>query len=812
VDVDELVAAMTLAERCRLTAGHDGWSTVPVERLGIPGLRMTDGPNGARGSSLLGIGAVTAACVPCGSALGATWDPDVVERVGVLIGEEARTKGCRLLLGPTVNLPRSPLGGRAFEAFSEDPVLTGRLAAAYVRGIQSRGVGAVVKHLVGNDSEFERRTVDSQIDAQPLRDVYLLPFHYVVTEADVAAVMTAYNRLNGTYCADHAELIGGILRDEWGFDGVVMSDWRAHGTTTLAAQAGLDLEMPGPALFFGHALQDAVERGAVEPAVVEAKARRLLRCLDRWDAFDEPGGQEERSIDDPRHRRVAREAAVAATVLLANAGGLLPLDADAVGSIAVVGPNAGRAVIMGGGSAKLRPHYAISPLDGLRARLGDAATIVHRAGVDIRRTTPPAAPRDGFAITLWAGDSADGVHEAHVHRPDGALLFFDDPAPGVPYERFAFHAAATVVPEVSGPHRLTAMPHGDVRLSVDGRLVIDATTAPPRCDELCETVDGTELVAVVELVAGRPVDLRVELAASEDARLARGVVVGLAEPADPAAFEQAVAAARECDVAVVVVGTDDEWETEGRDRTTLDLPGRQDELVRAVVTANPRTIVVVNAGAPVRMPWADDAAAVVCCWFAGQELGNALAEVLFGDADPGGRRLPVTFPREDADGPARPGSEHDGRVRYDEGLLIGHRWYEAHGVQPRFPFGHGLSYTDMALGAPVANATHAAGDGPLTVDVPVRNVGPRAGSEVVQCYVTRPGRRPGAPQKELRAFAKVHLDVGATATARLALDDWAWTRWDTERGAWAVDAGHHLLHVGRSSADIAHVISVEVTA
>jgi beta-glucosidase len=357
--IDRLVAQLTLEEKAALTAGRDLWSTTPVERVGIPSWKVTDGPNGARGGGLPGSGGTTAVCVPCGSALGATWDPDLVQQVGVMLGQEARTKACRVLLAPTVNIHRSPLAGRNFECYSEDPLLSGKLAAAFIRGVQSQGVATTVKHFAGNEAETHRFTDNSVIDERALREIYLLPFELAVREGGTLGVMTGYNRLNGHFCAEHRDLIKGILRGEWGFDGLVMSDWYAAGSTAGSAGAGLDLEMPGPGRFFGAALAAAVTAGEVDETVLDAQVGRLLSVFERLGALEDPPVSE-RGVDLPEHRALARRAATEAFVLLKNEG-VLPWDPATLTTLAVIGPNADRAQLMGGGSAIVNAHYRTLP-------------------------------------------------------------------------------------------------------------------------------------------------------------------------------------------------------------------------------------------------------------------------------------------------------------------------------------------------------------------------------------------------------------------------------------------------------------------
>ncbi|HZP29614.1 MAG TPA: glycoside hydrolase family 3 C-terminal domain-containing protein [Acidimicrobiia bacterium] len=820
--VDELLARLTLDEKALLTAGAGMWSTAAIERLGIPSVVVTDGPNGARGPALPGGGDLTSACVPSGSALGATWSPEVVERVGELLGAEARTKAARVLLAPTVNTHRSPLAGRNFECYSEDPLLSGRLAAAFVRGAQSQGVATTVKHFAGNDAEFERNTINSVIDERTLREITLVPFELAVREGGSLGVMTAYNRLNGTFCAEHEWLLHDVLRGEWGFEGFVVTDSFAQGSTAGSARAGLDLEMPGPGRFYGPALADAVRRGKVDEGLVDAAVRRLLTVFEGLGALDDPADARPASVDRPEHRAVCRVAATEATVLLRNEAvgstPLLPLDPSRLRSLAVVGPNADRAVIMGGGSASLEPHYRITPLDAIRERLGETVAVRHEPGCVIDRTVPPlerarlTAPdgAPGFGVELFAGQERSGGVLHRSHR-DGRILFFGHPAPGVDgldEASFSLRASARFVPEETGAYRFALVQLGRARLFVDGRLVLDGVEHPPPPGEAFFGAGSAEVVADVPVVAGHPLELVVEWSSAGSAVL-RGVQVGGRPVPPPDLLERAVDAATGADAVIVVVGTDADWETEGRDRESMDLPGDQDELVRRVAAANPRTVVVVNAGAPVTMDWADRVPAVLQVWFGGQEMAHALVDVLTGAAEPAGR-LPTTIPLRVEDNPSYgnfPGA--DGEVRYEEGLLVGYRWYDTRRVPVRFPFGHGLSYTSFALGQPVVTA--AASGGPVHVSVPVTNTGARRGAEVVQCYVAPPPARLPRPVKELKAFAKVWLDPGETGTVTLELDgERAFASWDPASAGWVVEPGVYELHVGRSAADIAHVVPVTV--
>jgi beta-glucosidase len=835
-DVKALVDALTLEEKAALTAGEDMLSTVAVQRLGIPKVRVTDGPNGARGNALPGMGSAPSACIPCGSALGATWDPALVESLGALVGREARDRGCRGLLAPTVNLHRSPLAGRNFECYSEDPLLSGRLAAGYVRGVQSEGVFATVKHFVGNDAEFERASISSVIDERSLRELYLVPFEIAVSEGGALAIMTAYNRLNGRWLTQRPEFLLGILRDEWGFEGLVMTDWFAVTDTKVSLAAGLDLEMPGPARGLGATVVDAVKNGDVDEADLDAAVTRLLGGLDRIGALDGPAPAAQPKMPTPGDVALLRRAASEATVLLSN-DGVLPLPPSA-SRIALLGAPALTPTIMGGGSAQVTPHRVESMVDALTDALGPDRPLVYERGCEPTQSAtvvggPVLRAPDGFVAETHAGLALEGpvtgTEQLSQLRMMKIGLSFQ-PAEG----DWSMRVSGTVVPEETGIFQLALAQAGLARLLVNDEVVLDGfTNRPPPGGNDFFGQASQDLVADVHFEKDVPVDLVVEYAFS-DTSLA-GFRVGFRTTDGDALLERAVAAAAAADVAIVCVGTSAETETEGRDRTTLALPGRQPELVRRVAAVNNRTVVVVNAAAPVDMEWAEEVAAVLQCWFGGQEMAGGLADVLVGIAEPGGR-LPTTLPIRLEHTPSHanfPGE--NGQLRYGEGLFMGYRGYEHNAIAPRFPFGHGLSYTSFDVGEPtLSTATHRSG-GTVTVSVPVTNVGSRGGSEVVQCYVAPASPRLARPRKELKAFAKVALDPGETAVVELVLDDRAFAYWDPgqddwsdvqafvpemfnflsppvprrERG-WQVDAGSYEILIGRSSVDISHSCTVHV--
>jgi beta-glucosidase len=811
--IEGLISALKLDEKVQLVAGRDMWSTLPVERLGIPSLKVTDGPNGARGASFGG--ETTSACFPCASALAATWNTALVERVGVALGEEARSKGAHVLLAPTVNIHRSPLGGRHFECYSEDPCLAARIAVAYISGVQSRGVGTSVKHFVCNDSEFERHTISSEVPERALREIYLVPFEAAVREAGAWSVMSAYNRLNGEYCSEHGGLLNDILKGEWGFDGFVVSDWFGTNDSVGIANGGLDLEMPGPARHMGDKLLEAVRDGRVAEAVVDDKLRRIFRIALRTGAFDAPADAAEQAQDRPEHRAVAREAAREGAVLLRNEANALPLplesamESDRLRSLAVIGPNADRAEVQGGGSARVSPHYTVTPLEGIRARAGDAVDVRYELGCINHRTTPALEARTlrapdgsrGLEVQFFEGTELEGDPVATRVVAPGRLIWFGSVVPGVDPGRFSARCRASFEPAESGRYTFSLQSAGLTRLLLDGEQRIDNWTHQERGDAFFGA-GSSEVTCQVELQAGQPVELVVEFAKVVEALPLAGIQIGCARPVPDDAMERAVACAAECDAAVVVVGLNSDWETEGRDRRDLELPGRQQELIERVAEANPRTVVVLNAGSPVTLDWAERVPAILDVWYPGQELGNALAELLFGDASPSGK-LPTSFPKRLEHNPSYlnyPGE--NGKVSYGEGLFVGYRYYDRLGLEPRFPFGHGLSYTSFAYG-PLRLSRESGGlDTPLEVSLDVTNTGERAGQEVVQLYVRDVESSLVRPEKELRAFAKLALEPGQTRSVRLELDRRAFAYWDPARSEWVAEPGEFELLCGSSSRDL----------
>ncbi len=831
--VEQLIRDLTRAEKVLLLAGSDMWSSHPVPRVGIPRVKVTDGPGGARGGSMPGATTTTSLNVPCAAALGATWNTELIERVGRAVGTEARTKSARVLLAPTVNIHRSPLSGRNFECYSEDPNLSGRAGAAFIRGAQSSGVATTVKHFVGNEAETERYTTSSVIDERALREIYLVPFEFAVTEGETLGVMTAYNRMNGPWCAEHRELLSEILRGEWGFDGFVISDWFACAHTEDALRAGLDLEMPGTGRIYGAALERALDAGDVAESELDAPVRRLLDVFERIGALDDPIEPEpEQAVDRVEDRALVREAAAESMVLLSNSG-VLPLDPGALRTVAVVGPNAAFLNVNGGGSASLNPHHRSEFLESLGARLGTGVEIVHVAGCDIDTVAPAlriAMRAEIHAGTEWAGDA-----RSTASFRSSELLFFG-PVDDIG-EEFSFRASGSFTPDRSGVHTFSLVQAGRARVSIDGDVVLDGIASPPPPGPELYGLGSREMTASVELDAGHTYELQIDYTSLFSAVL-RGVKLGYRPPVDTDPIATAVAAAARADVAIVVVGTNAHWESEGHDRTSMDLPGEQDELVQQVAAANANTVVVLNTASPVTMDWTDSVAAIVQGWFGGQEMGDALVDVLVGDAEPAGR-LPTTIPLRVEHNPSFGNfPTENGEVRYGESLLVGYRWYDARALPTRFPFGHGLSYTTCTIDAPsVSQATlRTDADAGITVEATVTNTGARRGAEVVQCYVAPRVSALARPPKELKAFAKVWLDPGESTVVRLELGPRAFAYWDPGNAGWPelvamqrdcnpfapppeamrttagwrIDPGVFDILVGRSSADLAQRVEVTV--
>jgi beta-glucosidase len=798
---------LDLETKVQILSGQDTWSLPAVPGIGLASIVMSDGPVGVRGTQWTASDPSVA--LPSPTALAATWDPDLARSAGRLLGQEARRKGVHVLLAPTVNLHRSPLGGRHFEAYSEDPLLTARIGTAYVAGVQDQGVASTVKHFVANDSETERFTVSVEAAERTLRELYLAPFETIVREGGAWGVMSAYNSVRGVTMTEHAALQLGVLKGEWEFDGVVVSDWLAARDTVRAALGGLDIAMPAKSNPWGDKLVAAVRDGLVPAEAVDEQARRVLRLAARVGAL--AGAPE--SVPPARRPAIidgaalARQIAARSVVLVANPAGLLPLDAGQLSSVAVIGPLAKEARVLGGGSATVFPAHVVPALEGLSAALPGSVKVSYAAGADLRgdKLAPAAAPH---WIGLRATFRDPGGRDLYATAlATGAGRWLELPE-GVDAEELAtVEISGQVTAEVDGIHQLGIRGAGYFILTASGQQAFAGRVQSAAEDAAGAFLSPPEHRIAVELAAGSVTDVsltyRFEPAPGFAAvSLSLGYAAPLASPEELLA--EAADAAAAADVAVVVVGTTEEVESEGFDRASLALPGRQDELVRRVVAVNPRTVVAVNAGSPVELPWADDVGAVLLTWFGGQEAGHALADVLLGISEPGGR-LPTTWPARESDCPVLATTPSDGVLRYDEGVFIGYRAYERAGVTPRYAFGHGLGYTTWEY-------EHITADQRM-VTVTVRNTGARAGREVVQVYVGVAGTATaGRPRRWLAGFAPVAAAPGEASTVTIGLPARTFQIWagGEADGGWQTIPGEYLVEAARSRADVRLTATVQV--
>ncbi|UQX01041.1 glycoside hydrolase family 3 C-terminal domain-containing protein [Streptomyces sp. RerS4] len=792
--VETALGKLDLDTKTRLLAGQDMWSLPAVPAIGLRSLVMSDGPIGVRGVRWTADDPSIA--LPSPTALAAAWDPALARRAGRLLAQEARRKGVHVVLAPTVNLHRSPLGGRHFECYSEDPHLTGAVGTGYVAGVQDGGVGTTVKHFVGNDAETQRFTVDCVIAPRPLRELYLAPFEAIVTNAHPWGIMTAYNQVNGTTMTENRYLVNEVLRAEWGFDGSNVSDWMAARSTTGDVLGGLDVAMPGPRTVYGPDLAAAVRAGEVPEATVDAAVRNVLRLAARVGLLESAPAAVTEAPAPIDGQALAREMAARGSVLVRNTDGALPLDAGSGRTVALIGAAARDARVLGGGSATVFPERVVSPLDGLTAAL-PPGTLTYAVGADPSEEPAPAG--QGFTLRAVCRD-ASGAVLGEGSLPSGQVQWIGDDLPaGATYENMAtIEVTGRFVPRESGPHTFGTRGLGAFTLTLDGETLWEGV------QEMGDETDPFEAFfgapserARAELTAGEPVEVSLTYQVPDVSTLPLKAVMfsllHLGPRRDPdELIAEAVEAARAADTAVVVVATTERVESEGFDRADLRLPGRQDDLVRAVAAVNPNTVVVVNAGSPVELPWREDVAAVLLTWFPGQEGGAALADVLFGAAEPGGR-LPTTWPATLADAPVTEVVPTDGRLEYAEGLFIGYRAYEARGVRPAYPFGHGLGYTDWAYESLEAGAE--------AVRVRVTNTGARPGREVVQVYLAPVEDTAGRPASWLAAFAGVEAGPGESVEVEIPLPARAFEVWDESARAWRRVGGTYEVRASHSHAD-----------
>jgi beta-glucosidase len=788
--VDSLLKKLSLEEKIDLIGGVDAFYIRANEKIGLPRLKMADGPVGVRNYG--------PATVFGGVGLAATWDPELAEKVGATIGQDARARGVHFMLGPGVNIYRAPMNGRNFEYFGEDPFLTARTAVAYIEGMQNEGVSATIKHFVGNNSEFDRHNTDSIIDERTLREIYLPSFEAAVKEAHVGAIMDSYNLTNGTHMTQNGLFNTDLVKKEWMFPGIVVSDWDATYDGVAAANSGLDLEMPSGKFMNRATLLPAIKAGTVSEATIDDKVRRILRTAIRFGWLDHDQTDLSVSLFNVAGDQVALEAARSGLVLLKNNGNLLPLQKGSIKSIAVIGPDAHPAQPAGGGSAEAVPFTPVSVLEGIAHYLGDTAKVYYSRGIpmlddiskQMRFTTQASGGEEGLKTEIF--NNADLSGTPAIVRNDKFVHY--EPARGGSgtYGKVSIRWTGFFTPSVPGEYLAFVQgpgENGGYRLYVDQKLVLDnwkqwyafvgqvpiTLTAAPHQIELDYYVEKGWGKTTANLGIVRPETLVIAEAKSLAARV---------------------------DAVIVVPGFDTASEGESGDRTFRLLPG-QDELINQMAAVNKNTVVVMTSGGGVDMTaWVDHVPALLEAWYPGQEGGTAVAQVLFGEFNPSGR-LPISIERRWEDDAAYNSyypKEGSKKVEYSEGIFVGYRHFDKSAVKPLFPFGYGLSYTSFTY----KNLTisPASSDDQVTVAFDVTNTGSRAGADVAEVFVGDHHAPVPRPVKELKGFAKVNLSPGETKNVSVKLDRRAFSYYDVKTHAWTVAPGDFDVFVARSAADI----------
>lgn len=800
--IARLLKELTIDEKVSLVSGKDFWTLPAIKRLGIPSLKMSDGPTGLRSTN-----SEAATVFPVGIALAATWDRFLVQEVSTAIGREAIAHGVDVLLAPGVNIQRTPLGGRNFEYYSEDPHLAGEIGCAYVGGVQSVGVGTSVKHFVANNQEHNRMSGNSNVSTRALREIYLAAFEPIIKRANPWTVMSAYNRINGTFASEHDELLNNVLKHEWGYDGVVVSDWGAAKSTVGSANGGLDLEMPGPAKFYGANLLKELAAGTITEETLDDHVLRVLRLIARCGLLDGNPKQSQGALCTDEHRKIARKAAADAMVLLKNDKDLLPL--SDVENVALIGGLADYPAIQGGGSSQVSPDRIVTPLEGLKEALAGKTSITFKRGLD-PEPKPPIL--DGRLLSPSEGANEQGLKATYFKAPDYqgeiaheaidwrfAKLGFGEEAQSQE-GAFSVEWAGVITPRHSGTHNFQ-MSHSNP----DAELIIgDHVLVGPETDRETEMLfmilPLNRREARVDLEAGKSYPITIRYSQPGGIRGFNIFNVACREPAPD--YDEAIRTAYVADAAVVFVGSGTTSETEGEDRGSMRLPDDQNELVEHVTKANSNTIVVVNTGGPVEMPWANKVKAIVQMWLPGQEGGHAIADILTGKVNPSGK-LPVTFPKAYEDNPTYIHYPGGAQADYGEGIFVGYRYYAKTGIKPLFPFGHGLSYTKFKL----TNATaicRLKKDASVEVRVTLTNQGQVSGAETVQLYAENTASPEATAPLNLCAFEKVALDPGQSEDLTFILPKQAFAYFDEDDQSWAWSKGLYKIHLGTSAGNIQH--------
>ncbi|KAH8654450.1 beta-glucosidase [Tricladium varicosporioides] len=810
INVDLVLSRLTDQEKVSLLAGIDFWHTKSFPEHGVPSLRLSDGPNGVRGTKFFN--GVPAACFPCGTALASTFDQELLLEAGKLMGQEAKAKGAHILLGPTINMQRGPLGGRGFESFSEDPVLAGLGAAALIKGIQEENIVATLKHFVCNDQEHERNKVDSILTERALREIYLMPFQLAIREAKPKAIMTSYNKVNGIYAAEDPKLLRNILRDEWGWKGMIMSDWFGTYSTSEAIDAGLDLEMPGPSRWRDEAAALAISTNKLRPGALDNCAREVLNLINECSKSGVPENAPEIIRNTPETATLLRRLASESIVLLKNEKNILPLKKGK--KTLVIGPNANTATFCGGGSASLRPYYAITPLEGIISKVG-SENVTFTIGAYSHKELPDIGPQ--------LSSSLNGTHKgvtfiAYNHPPTtkdrqsvdtlkfetSSMMFMDYKNPRITSTLWYADIEGYLVADRDGEYEIGVCVYGAAQVFVNNELVLDITEVQRQGSAFlgCGTAEEK---ALVPMKKGETYWIRLEFVSAPASKLSpSGVVfgggavkIGGAWKIDPEEeIRKAAELAKKFDQVVLCIGLNSDWESEGFDRPDMRLPSNLDALTSAITEANPNVAVCLQSGTPVEMPWLPKVSALIQAWYGGNETGNGIADVLFGDVCPSGK-LSLSYPAKNEDNPAflNWGSE-GGRVLYGEDVYVGYRWYEMLGKEVNFPFGHGLSYTSFDF----SDLTISHDKAILKTSIKVRNAGLIDGAQVVQVYISQDSPGVRRPKKELKGFNKVFLKSGEMKKVVLDIPvKYACSYFDEGEGKWLCKEGGYKVIVSDSS-------------
>ena len=797
-NIKQLIKDLTIEEKIELLSGFDAWQTNKIDRLGIPSIKMSDGPNGVRGDGNSG---KSSACFPCAISIGSSWNLNLINTLGEELASEAKLKDVDVLLGPTINIHRHPLGGRHFECFSEDPFLTGKIAIEYVKGVQSKNIAACLKHFVGNDTEFERYTVSSNIDERTLREIYLLPFEMAIKEANAKVVMSAYNKLNNIYCSSHENLLIEILKDEWGFDGYVVSDWGAARETVENAIGGLDLEMPGPAKSWGKNLITAINDKAVPEDLINDKVKRILNVASFCKRFENPIRKPERDNDSKLKRKLLKDAAQEGMVLLKN-DDILPIKKD-IKSIGIIGPNAKKAQIIGGGSATLVPYHESHPVSSFQNNFSEKTIIKSAKGCHTYRYLPEInkslTKENGFLVEYFnVTDNKNDFISSKVLRGSKFWIFegFAKDIIGTEDRPDIFvKFSCTYVPDISGEHAFEIFAIGKSKLLINNEEIIDNWTDPLPGDAFFAHGSSSKRGAShLEKDKSYQIEIQYKFEGNFPA-----IYIGCQPPDKIDLLDEALNIAKEVDEVVLLVGTNSDWETEGNDRVDFNLPGEQNTLIEKVLEINPNAIIVLNTGSPVNMPWVNKAKSILQSWYAGQEYGDALFEILTGLVNPSGK-LPTTFPKRIEDTPAYscyPGENL--QMSYDEKLLIGYKWYDRKKIEPLFHFGHGLSYTNFEYSNLIISNSH---QNDFICSFDIENVGDVSGFEISQCYISFMNSNEDEPIKKLQGFDKTYINSGEIKKIEICLDSKSFSTWDIKNHQWEIKKGVFNILIGSSSNDI----------